>query len=68
MPLTAKGAQIKKALTREYGPKKGEQVLYAGKNAGHFTGIDSAEAERQQQRLESGFYVSGRDRAKLKGK
>lgn len=41
MPLTAKGEEIKSALTKEYGEKKGEQVLYAGKNKGTFTGIDA---------------------------
>ncbi len=41
MPLTKKGEEIKSALTKEYGAKKGEQVLYAGKNAGTFTGIDA---------------------------
>jgi len=40
MPLTAKGEKIKGALTQEYGEKKGESVLYAGKNKGTFTGID----------------------------
>jgi len=40
MPLTAKGEKIKSALTKEYGEKKGESVLYAGKNKGTFTGID----------------------------
>jgi len=41
MPLTAKGTEVKAALTKEYGEKKGESVLYAGKNKGTFTGIDS---------------------------
>jgi hypothetical protein len=41
MPLTAKGEEIKSALQKEYGEAKGEQVLYAGKNKGTFTGIDS---------------------------
>lgn len=41
MPLTSKGETIKAKLTEEYGAKKGEQVLYAGKNAGTFTGIDA---------------------------
>jgi hypothetical protein len=45
MPLTSKGEEIKKALTKEYGAKKGEQVLYAGKNKGTFTGIDADVAE-----------------------
>ncbi len=41
MPLTEKGEKIKSALTKEYGgEKKAEQVLYAGKNKGTFTGID----------------------------
>lgn len=42
MPLTEKGEKIKSALTKEYGEKKGEQVLYAGKNKGTFSGIDAA--------------------------
>jgi hypothetical protein len=41
MPLTAKGEKIKSALTKEYGEKTGKKVLYAGKNKGTFTGIDS---------------------------
>jgi hypothetical protein len=46
MPLTSKGEKIKSALTGEYGEKKGEAVLYAGKNKGTFTGIDSDKMER----------------------
>jgi hypothetical protein len=41
MPLTGKGEEIKSALEKEYGKEKGERVLYAGKNKGTFTGIDS---------------------------
>jgi hypothetical protein len=41
MPLTEKGVEIKRALVKEYGAEKGERVLYAGKNKGTFTGIDS---------------------------
>jgi len=41
MPLTEKGEKIKRALVQEYGEKKGKEVLYAGKNKGTFTGIDS---------------------------
>lgn len=85
-PLTAKGEKIKSALTKEYGStKKAEQVLYAGKNKGTFTGIDAirgrdmleqaiaagakeTEAQRQAKRLLAGEHVSGRDRAKLKGR
>ena len=46
MPLTAKGEEIKSALQKEYGAEKGEQVLYAGRNKGTFTGIDSAAMTR----------------------
>ena len=41
MPLTAKGEEILANLEKEYGPKHGKEVLYAGKNKGTFTGIDS---------------------------
>lgn len=41
MPLTRKGREIKKALVKEYGQKEGTSILYAGKNSGKFTGIDS---------------------------
>lgn len=40
MPLTQKGQKIKKAMTEQYGAKKGEQVFYASKNAGKITGVD----------------------------
>ena len=42
MPLTSKGETIKAAMEKEYGKEKGEQVLYASKNAGTISGIDSA--------------------------
>ncbi len=41
MPLTAKGEKILSNLEKEYGTDHGKQVLYAGKNKGTFTGIDS---------------------------
>jgi hypothetical protein len=48
MPLTAKGEKILSNLVKEYGSEeKGKQVLYAGKNAGTFTGIDSVPAGLQ---------------------
>jgi hypothetical protein len=42
MPLTAKGEEIMTALKKEYGSEKGEQVFYAGKNKGTFSGVDNA--------------------------
>ena len=44
MPLTKKGEEIKSALVKEYGEKKGTSILYAGKNSGKFTGINDADA------------------------
>lgn len=41
MPLTAKGEEIHRAMTSEYGSKKGEQVFYASKNAGTISGVDA---------------------------
>ena len=46
MPLSEKGNEIKAALQKEYGEKKGESVLYAGKNKGTFKGIDSDKVMR----------------------
>jgi hypothetical protein len=40
MPLTEKGEKIKAAMTKQYGPEKGEQVFYASKNKGKITGVD----------------------------
>lgn len=40
MPLTAKGKRILRAMRRQYGPRKGEQVFYASKNAGKIKGVE----------------------------
>jgi hypothetical protein len=34
MPLTKNGKKIKRAMEKEYGKKKGEQVFYASQNKG----------------------------------
>lgn len=38
MPLTEKGKKIKKAMKKQYGSKKGEEVFYASQNKGTITG------------------------------
>ena len=45
MPLTKKGEEILASLIKQHGGdrKKAEQILYDGKNAGTFAGIDSDE-------------------------
>lgn len=42
MPLTKKGSKIKKAMDKEYGKKKGEQVFYASKNKGTIKGVEKS--------------------------
>lgn len=39
MPLNEKGKKIKKAMEKEYGKKKGDQVFYASENVGKIKGI-----------------------------
>ncbi len=38
MPLTKKGKEIKSAMEKEYGAKKGKQVFYASQNKGTIKG------------------------------
>ena len=40
MPLTKKGSEIKSAMTKEYGEKKGKQVFYASINKGKIHGAE----------------------------
>lgn len=39
MPLNKKGKEIKSAMVKEYGPKKGMQVFYASENKGKIKGV-----------------------------
>lgn len=39
MPVTKKGAKIKKAMEKEYGKEKGEKVFYASANKGTIKGV-----------------------------
>jgi hypothetical protein len=54
VPLTAKGEKIKAALEKEYGAKKGEQVLYAGRNSGTFAGVDADPIDRYMDAVRRG--------------
>lgn len=42
MPLTKKGEEIKKAMDKEYGDKKGKEVFYASKNKGTIKGVEKS--------------------------
>ena len=39
MPLNKKGKEIKRAMEKEYGDKKGERVFYASENKGTIKGV-----------------------------
>ena len=39
MPLSFKGRKIKRAMEKEYGEKKGDQVFYASENSGRIKGL-----------------------------
>ena len=51
MPLSEKGQKIKKAMAKQYGSKKGEQVFYASANKGVITGVE----KRKKGGLVKGF-------------
>lgn len=46
MPLSKKGAKIKRAMSKTYGKKKGEQVFYASVNAGKIKGAKKSGKKR----------------------
>lgn len=46
MPLNSKGKAIKKAMEKEYGGKKGEQVFYASENKGSIKGVKGREKKK----------------------
>ena len=46
MPLTAKGAKIKRAMTQQYGTKKGKSVFYASANKGKITGVHAGQKRK----------------------
>ena len=48
MPLTKKGKKIKKAMMKEYGSKKGEQVFYASENKGTITGVEERKPKHKR--------------------
>lgn len=47
MPLSKKGAKIKRAMSKTYGKKKGEQVFYASVNAGKIKGAKKRASKKK---------------------
>lgn len=48
MPLTKKGTKIKKAMMKEYGEKKGEEVFYASENKGTIKGVHKGSKKKKK--------------------
>jgi hypothetical protein len=46
VPLTKKGAKIKRAMMKTYGKKKGTSVFYASQNAGRIKGTHKKRKRR----------------------
>ena len=47
MPLTKKGKKIKRAMKKQYGAKKGEEVFYASQNKGTIKGTHKGGKRRK---------------------
>lgn len=46
MPLNKKGQEIKAAMKKEYGSKKGTQVFYASENKGTIKGVTKGKKKK----------------------
>lgn len=47
MPLTKKGAKIKRQMQKKYGTNKGKQVFYASRNKGRIKGVERKRRKRR---------------------
>ena len=47
MPITKKGKKIKKAMEKEYGKKKGEELFYTSANKGTIKGVKKAKKKKK---------------------
>ena len=63
MPLTAKGAKIKRAMRATYpSKKKADQVFYASQNAGKITGTHKERKKKSSiEHRGKTFHFRGRD-------
>jgi hypothetical protein len=48
MPLTSKGREIKAAMLKQYGRKKGTKVFYASENSGKLKGVAKRRLRKRQ--------------------
>lgn len=47
MPLSKKGAKIKRAMSKTYGKEKGERVFYASINSGKIKGAKKRSSKKR---------------------
>lgn len=50
MPLTKKGSKVKRAMMRQYGGERGEEVFYASVNKGTITGVHKGKKKKRRKR------------------
>lgn len=55
MPLTVKGKKIKRAMVKQYGQKKGEQVFYASENKGNIKGVKKHNSSSKKKGKKKSF-------------
>lgn len=48
MPLNKKGKEIKSAMEKEYGSKKGDKVFYASENSGKIKGVTKGSGKKKK--------------------
>jgi len=46
MPLTKKGSKIKRAMVKQYGKERGEQIFHASANKGTITGVKKSKRRK----------------------
>ena len=49
MPLTTKGAKIKRAMTKLYGKSRGTRIFYASANKGTISGVHKGRKGRKRR-------------------
>ena len=52
--ISAAGKTILQAMTKEYGPEKGQRVFYASRNAGKIKGVDRARGTGRRRTIAQG--------------
>lgn len=50
MPLTKKGAKIRRAMRKHYGAKKGDAVFYAMENSGKLKGVAGKKRKKKSRK------------------